>query len=430
MAKPTIQARPIPWLLFLFLATILFFVYHDLSNAKSPLGNYDGSQDLIVGMVQDGSISRRLAVIALGFFAMITLVRYRAIDRLRIKGSLGWILGGFAAWAIISPIWAEDRVLTLTRVTVFAILCVAAVAIANRFSLREIILWAFFTSGSYLAIGVFAELLFGTFRPLSSGYRFAGTLHPNGQGINCTLLLLSGVAAADLEKHRSTLFRICAFVGFAFLVLTGSRTAFAAALLALAIYLWVVCSKRAKLVAVYALSIVFCLLLLVLGNTFLPDLKSAVMLGRVDASDGSFNGRTGIWDEIRPYIQRRPILGYGYGGFWTPSHITEISEEEKWGIPNSHSAYLDTLLTLGVVGLVAYVLLLCAGIRSAFRLQKLLQNTAYAFWGVLLVFCAIDGLLESAPIEPSLLMFLSAVVLAQLGFVHPTPLRGANGKIA
>src|SRR4029077_15041523 len=102
MAKPTIQVRPIPWLLFLFLATILFFVYHDLSNAKSPLGNYDGSQDLIVGMVQDGSISRRLAVIALGFFAMITLVRHRAIDRLRIKGSLGWILGGFAAWAIIS----------------------------------------------------------------------------------------------------------------------------------------------------------------------------------------------------------------------------------------------------------------------------------------------------------------------------------------
>jgi exopolysaccharide production protein ExoQ len=414
---PALQVRPVPWLVFLFLATALFFVYHDLSNAKSAIGNYDGSPDLIVGMVADGSISRRIALISLGIFAIATLMRHRIDDRLRINGSLGWTLVAFAAWAFVSLLWAEDRALTLTRVTVFAILCVAAVAVVRRFSLREIILWAFFASGSYLAIGVLAEALFGTFRPLVSGYRFAGTLHPNSQGINCALLLLSGIAAADLEQRKRTFFRICAFVGFVFLVLTASRTAFAAALFALAVYFGVVCSRRAKFALAYALSIVLCVLVLGLGNAFLPDLKSAVMLGRVDASDGSFNGRTGIWDEIGYYVQRRPILGYGYGGFWTPSHIAEISEEEKWGIPNSHSAYLDYLLTLGAVGLLAYTFLLFAGIRHAFRFQKLFRNSAYAFCAVLLVFCAMDGLLESTPIEPSLLMFLSMAVLVHLAFV-------------
>jgi exopolysaccharide production protein ExoQ len=272
------------------------------------------------------------------------------------------------------------------------------------------------------------ESLFGTFRPFASGYRFAGTLHPNMQGINCALLVLSGMASADVEKYNRTLFRISAFVGFVFLALTASRTAFAAALLALAVYLGMVCSSRAKLAMAYALSIVLCVLLLGLGNAFLPDLKSAVNFGRLDSSEGSLNGRTGIWEEVSHFVERRPMLGYGYGGFWNSAHIAEISDKEQWGVPNSHSAYLDYLLTLGAVGLMGYVFILFAGIRRAFCFHKLSQNSAYAFFAALLVFCAMGGLLESAPIEPSLLMFLSAVVLAQLAFARPALSCGINGR--
>src|ERR1700733_1224663 len=236
LPKPALEAGRTPWLVYLFLAVVLFFVYHDLSNARNGIGNYDASEDVIAGVVAEGSVSRRIALVSLAIFAIVTLIRHRSDGRLRIKGALGWILLGYAAWALASPLWAEDKALTLTRVTVFVILCVAAVAIARLFSLREVILWAFFTSGAYLAVGVFAEVLFGTFHPFASGYRFAGTLHPNGQGINCALLMLSGVAAADLEKRGRSAFRICAFVGLIFLALTASRTAFAAALLALAVY--------------------------------------------------------------------------------------------------------------------------------------------------------------------------------------------------
>src|SRR6202041_681484 len=109
--------------------------------------------------------------------------------------------------------------------------------------------------------------------------------------------------------------------------------------------------------------------------------------------------------------------GYGYGGFWNPAHIGEISKEEKWGIPNSHSAYLDYLLCLGIVGLLTYSLFLFTGIKRSFGLQKLTQNSAYAFCGVLLVFCAMNGFLESAPIEPSFLMLISMAILARMAFV-------------
>ncbi len=306
--------------------------------------------------------------------------------------------------------------LTLRRLVAFGVFCIAAAAIANRFSTREIVLWTFFVTALFLLIGISAEVLLGTFRPFSSGYRFAGTIDPNNQGVNCALLLLSGVAAANVDKRRRMLFRLCALIGFIFLILTASRTSFAAAILALAAYLAAECSGRAKIAIAYALGIAFCVLLLALGNATLPVLKSGAMLGREDSGVDSLHGRTGIWDDVGYYTDRHPVLGYGFGAFWTPAHISEVSEEEKWGVPNSHSAYLDYLLTLGAVGLVVYVLLLLAGIKRAFLLHRLSGNSAFSFCGALLVFCALDGLLESAAVSPSLLMFLSWAVLTSLAF--------------
>jgi exopolysaccharide production protein ExoQ len=404
------------WLIFLFLAAVFFLCQHDLYYSKRVSDNFSTTDDDIAAAVSEGSVPRRIALLSLGLFAIVDLIRYKGSVRLQIHGRLGWILIGFAAWAFLSLIWASDIALTFRRLMVFGVLCIAAAAIAKRFTLREIVLWTSFSSTLFLAIGVSAEIFLGTFRPLASGYRFAGTLHPNHQGINCALVLLSGLAAADLEKRRRTLFRTYALLGFVFLILTGSRTAFAAVLLPLAMYLVMESSKRAKIATAYGLSIVFCVLFMVFGNTLLAHVKSAVMLGRDSSDFDSFNGRTGIWKDIANYVDQRPILGYGYGGFWTPAHISEISQEENWGIPNSHSTYLDYLLTLGAVGLFAYSLSLFGGIGLALQLHRLTHDPAFTFLGALLIFCAGNGLLESALIDSPSLTFVSALALIRLGF--------------
>ena len=428
--KPTIHMGRPPWLVFLFLTVVFFFVYHDLSFSKNGTDNYNPSEDDLTAAVVEGSPTRRIALLSLGLYAIVSLIRHRTGGRLQIHDSLGWILLGFVAWASVSAVWAEDPALTLRRLFGFGVLCIAAVAVTRSLTIREIVLWTLFSTTLFLAIGFSGEVLLGIFRPFASGYRFAGTLHPNGQGINCVLLVLSGVAAADMERDRQRMFHAFALVGFVFLILTESRTSIAAAVLALAVYFTASWSKRAKVALVYVLGIFFCLFLLVMVNASLSGLKSAVMLGRDDASAGSFNGRTGIWNDVGYYVDRRPILGYGYGGFWTPTHISEISDKEEWGIPNGHSAYLDNLLTLGAVGLVGYVLLLFAGIVRAFHFHRLSRDSGFAFFGAFLVFCALDGLLESATIDASLPMFLSTVVLAQLAFVRPALPGGVDGKIA
>ena len=416
---PALHVGRLPWLIFLFLAAVFFFVDHDLSSAKRGIDNYGQSADDYIALVNEGPLTRRIALLSLGLFAIVSLVGRRTNVRLRINGPLGWILLSFTAWAFLSSIWAEDMPLTLRRLGVFGILCIAAVAVARRLSLRQIILWTFFSTTVFLVIGFIAEVHFGTFQPFATGYRFAGTLHPNGEGIGCALLTLSAVAAADAEKRWRPLFWACALLGFVFLILTASRSAFAAILPALAAYFAAVSSRRAKTALGLGLCLVIgvCLFLLVRWDPPYSALRRAALLGRDDSSVGSINGRIGVWEDVGYYIARRPLLGYGYGGFWTPTHIRVISDEEKWGVPESHSAYLDYLLTLGAVGLGAYTLLLIAGIRRAFQFQKVSRNSAFAFCGGLLVFCGFVGFLQSGAAVSSFPMFLTVVVLAQLAFV-------------
>jgi exopolysaccharide production protein ExoQ len=419
---PRLKVERLPWLIFLFLFAVFFLSSFDPSNAKSGMENYSLSPDEIIASSIHGSPVRRIALLLLGIVAVASLARNRTNRRLRIDGPLGWLPLGFTVWVFISPIWAEDLSLTLKSVAGFAILCIAAVAVVRRLSLREIILWILFSTALSLFIGILTEVLFGTFRPFASGYRFGGGLFPNSQGIQCGLLMLSAMAAADLEKRWRAPYWVCALLGFAFLILSGSRTALASALLAIVVYLAAVCSIQMKTAVACSLTIVCCSLFLFPGARLLPAVKSAILLGRDDPGHvDTFTGRTEVWKDVGYYIRQRPILGFGYGGFWTPTHISEISDEEKWGygVPNGHSAYIDYLLALGTVGLLAYTSLLMAGIWRAFRFYKFSRNSVFAFCGALLVFCVLDGFLESEIVERSLLMFLLMVVLARLAFVLP-----------
>jgi len=411
------ESGRLPWLLFIFLAIVFFFAYHDISYSKN-IGGQDQTTDALVAMLSQGQVSRRIALLSLGVVAIISLVREPAKRRLSMQGLLGWLLLGFLVWALLSPMWAEDLSQSVKRLAGFAILCVAAVAVVRRFSLREVILWTFFCSAAFLLIGIGAAVVNGTFQPFSPDYRFAGTLAPNNEGINCALLLLSAMTMADLMKPRRVLFWACGFIGFVFLILSGSRTGTASTVVAAVIYLVAVRSRSTKLTMAFSATMCVCFLVFFVGAGLMPGLKNVVLLGRDDpGSVETFTGRTGIWEDVNPYIHQAPILGYGFGGFWTPAHIEAVSDQEQWAVGSGHSAYLDYLLMLGTVGLLAFILILVFGISYAFRSFTFSQRPAFAFCGVVLVFCAMDGLFESDINEGSLLMFVSTIILVRLAFV-------------
>jgi exopolysaccharide production protein ExoQ len=411
-----------PWPTLLFLATVFFLALHDLHYSQKAIEDFNPSENDLIALADAGSTTRRIAMLALGVFGVVSLMRSGGI-RLRIQGILGWTILLYTGWAILSLTWAQDTSLTLRRLVVFVILCVAAVAIARRCSTKEIVFVTFFWSLIYLLVGVSAELILGNFHPVASGYRFAGTQHPNSEGVNCALLLLSGLAAGDIERPRRAMFRACAALGLLCLILTGSRTAFAAAVAGLTVY-WIMTSSRAaKMIAIpLALSALFCLLVISPGEGALTTLRSGFMLGRGDSNAESFNGRSEIWEKVEVYIRQRPIAGYGYGGFWTERHISDISAEQDWPVGSAHSAFRECMLSLGWVGLIAYIAAFGGGIQRSITLHRSTHAASFAFCTSFLIFCLTNGLLDSFIIDLTLVAFLIMITLTRLAFVSEAAL--------
>jgi O-antigen ligase len=72
------------------------------------------------------------------------------------------------------------------------------------------------------------------------------------------------------------------------------------------------------------------------------------------------------------FIGQRPILGYGYSGFWAGAspESAVVDEVMDQVISYSHNGYLEILLTLGAVGLFFTLCILGAGIKRAYGYSK------------------------------------------------------------
>ena len=402
-----------PWLIFFFIAVIFLLYQHDFYISKNAAEAFNPTEQDLLARGAVVTLKREVFFFSLGLFALADSLWFRRAWP-RINGLLGWAMLVFAGWAVGSIAWSDDVTQTIKRLASYGMFALAGAALSRRCSLRQIVLMTFSWSLLFLGIGLFFELLLGTFRPFAPGYRFAGTLHPNSQGINCAILFLSGLAAADMNERRRRSLRFCALLGILFLILTASRTAFAAALIAICVYWGKTWSSRLKGVVISGSVVLFCTFFLFLGSAARPALQNAVMLGRHDSTPGSFNGRTGIWEDVEYYIEQRPLLGYGFDSFWTEHRIMVLSKAETWGMDDAHSAYLECLLELGFVGFATYLIILLTGICWSFALRKTSRTPDFAFCGALLTFCLIDGIFESAAIRPTILAFLATTVLFAL----------------
>ena len=93
------------------------------------------------------------------------------------------------------------------------------------------------------------------------------------------------------------------------------------------------------------------------------------LLGR----DATLTGRTDIWTALMDAIAARPWLGYGYGAFWgvdsQPAYMVRLATE--WAVPTAHNGWLETALSIGLVGLagliMSYLLFVFRAARLAVR---------------------------------------------------------------
>jgi O-antigen ligase len=403
------------WLAVVVVGVCFFVTEHELRMSLTE--SFSSSTDDLVELTSGGNNARRLAFLSL---AMLGAYYFRrpSNQQFCFANGLALLIMFYVAWCAASIVWSIDPPMALRRFIVFAFCFIGAVGISRQLSVRELATLTLVVSASFLAIGIGAEIALGTFRPWAGGYRFAGTVHPNTQGLNLVMLCFSSYSLArDGKGKKLPLF--CLFcLGFVFLILTKSRTSCGGAVLGLVAMWSLKASLRTQLLT--GLGVVGTVAAAVLVNLLLAigvtdNLTNAMLLGRAEQS-GSLTGRVPLWTELSTYISERPLHGYGYESFWTADHVAAVSSALQWGIHEAHSAYVETILSVGIVGAIPVIIGVLIATWRARQRYLTTGETGYDFLFSLFLFALINSLTESGMVLPMFVPFLAGCGLACLAF--------------
>lgn len=194
-------------------------------------------------------------------------------------------------------------------------------------------------------------------------------------------------------------------MGGPFHSLTYSATSTVALILGLTWLSWLIFKRhkdylpnKTVIIAIVVFIIIYGTITPMIGKLSLIDVSSA--LGRQE----SITGRDFIWGKLVPLALNKPILGYGYGGFWTTS-MRELST-----VTQAHNGYLDILLNMGFFGLFLYSLFF---IFYCIKVQRVLKyNYDYGVLQVcFLIMILVHNIAETSIV--SFANFLMAILTFQ-----------------
>jgi exopolysaccharide production protein ExoQ len=100
--------------------------------------------------------------------------------------------------------------------------------------------------------------------------------------------------------------------------------------------------------------------------------------------DSTLTGRTVLWDFAQRAVAERPVLGFGYGGFWHETntavpYLRYVVGQQLWFF---HNVYRETAVSFGYPGLLLFLATMAVAFHRA--LSKFFQEpSAFAIFAVL-----------------------------------------------
>jgi O-antigen ligase len=319
--------------------------------------------------------------------------------------------GLFVLWAGASVFWSidpeasESRFLTYLQLGVLVWL-IWEIAPSSRQG--RALLQAYVLGASVSAVAAVYNSLYGA---SVDPARFTA-LNANANDLGLVLVLGLPMAwylgLSQWHRRAARLWHLYVPLGITAILLTASRGAFVAALVALAIIPWTLGPLRLRAKAVLAVLAVGSL---VLGTRFVPEASlERVASTRADIASGHFGGRGVIWESGLRVAREHPLAGVGAGAFGAAVAAT------LGGYPRAaHDVFLSILVEEGIVGLCLFLAMTAAALSRLRHLSALQRR----FSIVLLAALAVGSLsLSWSARKP--FWFVLALVATQ---VAPRPAR-------
>jgi O-antigen ligase len=384
------------WVVAFFLP-VFYYIDHDaeaFAGRQVADETEDDIADQYVDEIEGGSGLRKLVLIAYGATGLWCLMLSR--DReWNVQRFAALAMGALLAWILLSVLWSLNPSLTFKRIVAFGMVFVGSLGYARLLRADELLAVSLATFGFLIANSFFIDVANGG-RPWTADYRFGGTLHPNLQSAYCAMLCLA--AYCTPKKYGSQWIARSLFVmGIVLLYQTQSRTSLFALLVGLVIASLVRLSSMLRWQAVWLL-FVFASVTTIAIASFSEGqrkgLTEAALMGRTEQA-GTLSGRVPLWQELTRFASERPFTGYGFESFWTPENIDAVMKSQKWALQSAHNSYFETVLQLGLPGLVFALAMVLASFNLTQTAYERTRSAGYAFMYGVLGFAITNSLLES-----------------------------------
>ena len=360
------------------------------------LASADGS---VTAVPEAGGDSARQACL-LFLFGAVVAIGFRTRGA-RFLFAIPMTFVPLLGWCWLSLAWAIDPEAALRRVVFTTLVILSIVYALHSMSYRQVInvLMAAFASIlliDYLAVAVFplaihqaieAEtLLAGAWRGMHN--------HKNEAGALSAMALM--LVLHETVRLRSVLtgpLLVAAAAGFLFK--SEAKTSEGCVLVAMVIGLTARFAFQRPRVRMTLL--VAAVLAVAAVLPFADDLL--VQLAATLDDPAALTGRVQIWPVLLQYASDHPLLGAGYGSFWS---IGEASPIFRYGsgwvasIDHSHNGYLEILIQTGAIGLALSIGCLVIQPFWALFTQPLDPEMSRSLIASILAFGCLHDLLETS----------------------------------
>lgn len=331
-----LRAHPFRYLLMIM---ILLWITYAATNFRSPLS------PILLSDSNSGSAVRQLIFGGAGMCALGLLFLTRNLGAVIALNLPLCALGAFVA---VSTLWSPEPGLSAKRAILY-LFCFAALLTtvhASRMPVRTMLRTIV---GATAVIALVSLLMYfglpkiysvNPARPGLSGV----SVHPNTLAPFLSIGLILSLGITSHTPRGWFALRASQGLLALGLLLTFSVTTWLSSAIGIGLYTFLSASTYRRGLIQLSIATV-----LTVGTLIgWQNVQNAAF--ETTGRDASLSGRDELWSIVMNEGKKHPIFGKGYGAFWTEGKGRELVQ--TWNPRQSHNAYLDVWLDLGVLGLI------------------------------------------------------------------------------
>ncbi|MEM0326373.1 MAG: O-antigen ligase family protein [Desulfurococcaceae archaeon] len=376
-----------------------------------------------------------------GFFeiSLVTLNSFLALLIMAVYGvspALSKLLKGpqlffilFALWATLSAMWSPAPVLSAAKgIQLFgvAIICAVISTLARRSRIQGALLMQRTLLTIIVVLLAINVVVHGTPLPYTDDYRprfFLGFGHSLSSGMILALGIIATVFAS-----KATLVSVIIISALGMLLLFADARGPTAGLLValLCAFWWFLFRKpfqwfrhRAGLsLAIAAHLTLIAIITTIVGFTPLPSVALNYIFQEIPDAR-SLNGRLEVWALALEVTRDHLITGVGY--FATRFYLIDAI---SWGPGQAHNAFFETLMSLGLVGILLFM-----GFYITLTLQAVQEARKQNYLPLTILICvSIQGILSPTLIAPNLPTAITLLAITMTQSVQPKLKKGHHER--